>query len=504
MKPRVLTPEDYLRILRRHWVLIVVLGLVGGPLAYAASLLLPNRYVSQETVLVEQPTVPQDIVRPVFSSDVNQRLASMQQQILSHTRLEPIIRKFGLYPKDLNRIPIEELVARLQKVIEVSGVQPMAGTRANGLPGFTVSVTMGDPQTAQNVCGAITTMFIDEDKQLSERHTKDTTEFLSSQLADAKAKLDEQDGKLAAFKRRYLGSLPDEEQTNLNILTGLTTQLDAITQALSRAQQDKNYAEAQLAQQLTAWESSKAGHNPDTQDQQLATLQAQLATLRVRYTDNYPDIMKLKHQIEVVKKQIDEANRQEPAQANNVSRSQDRVEPLQVQALRAQLRAYNQDISEKTKAQSRIQAQIDLYQERVQSSPVVEQQYKELTRGYQTALDFYNGLLREGDQFEMATDLQRQQQGEQFHVLDPANFPNKPKFPNRPLIGAAGAIMGLSLGLGLAWFTEVRDTSLRSEKDVESLIRLPVLAAIPVFKPHAASKIGKPTGQIFAGTGARG
>jgi len=501
MKPRVLTPEDYLNILRRHWVLIVVLGLIGGPLAYAVSLLLPNRYMSEETVLVEQPTVPQDIVRPVFTSDINQRLASMQQQILSRTRLEPIIQKFGLFARDVNRVSMEDLVARLQKAIEVSGVQPMAGTRANGLPGFTVSVTLDNPRTAQSVCDAITSMFIDEDNQLSERHTQDTSQFLSSQLADAKAKLDEQDGKLAAFKRRYLGSLPDEEQTNLNILTGLTTQLDAITQALSRAQQDKNYAETQLAQQLTSWQASQEGRNPATQEQQLAALQTQLAGLQVRYTDDYPDIVKLKHQIEMVQKEIDDAKQAAPSQDNDRPKRL-AAEPPQLQALRSQLRAYSQDIAEKTKAQERIQAQINLYQDRVQSSPAVEQQYKELTRGYQTALDFYNGLLREGDQFEMATDLQRQQQGEQFHVLDAANLPNKPKFPNRPLLGAAGAMAGFSLGLAIAWLFEIRDTSLRNERDVESLLRLPVLAAIPIIEPFATSN-GKPAGQIFAGTSAR-
>ena len=130
MGNRELTPADYITILRRRWVLIVVCVLVGGPLAYIVSRVLPNRYKSQTLVLIEQPTVSNKIVEPVDSSDISQRLSSMQQQILSRSRLEPIIRQFNLYPRDINLLPMDELVLRLQKAIEVTPILPMAETRA--------------------------------------------------------------------------------------------------------------------------------------------------------------------------------------------------------------------------------------------------------------------------------------------------------------------------------------------------------------------------------------
>jgi uncharacterized protein involved in exopolysaccharide biosynthesis len=140
-------------------------------------------------------------------------------------------------------------------------------------------------------------------------------------------------------------------------------------------------------------------------------------------------------------------------------------------------------IQERTVKQEEIQRQIKMYQARVQSSPAVEQEYKELTRDFQTALEFYNDLLKKRDQSAMATDLERRQQGEQFRVLDPANLPDKPSFPDKVLFGFGGFGGGLALGIGLAFLMELQDTSLRTERDVESLLNLPVLATVPEIKP---------------------
>ena len=173
------------------------------------------------------------------------------------------------------------------------------------MPGFFVNVTLYDPHLAQQVCAAVTSMFIEENLRVSQQHSEVTTDFLTQQLAEAKKDLDDQDAKLAAFKSRYIGALPDQEQTNLNLLTGLTSQLDAATQALGRAQQDKTFAESNLAQQVAAWQASQTtGQSPDTLEQQLATLQTQLTGLRARYTDDYPDVIKTKNDIAALQAQI--------------------------------------------------------------------------------------------------------------------------------------------------------------------------------------------------------
>ena len=229
-----ITLEDAKRALRRHWWIlptcaIACLGIAAGLVEF-----LPKQFTSETLVLVRQPTVPTDVVKPVVTEDLNQRLASMQEQILSRSRLEPLINRFNLFPSDRMHHPIEDLIVRLRDSIEVIPVQPMQGTRDNSLPGFHVAVTLGSSRLAQQVCTEITSMFLEQNSRAREQQAAKTTSFLSEQLEDAKAKLDEQDARLAKFKSRYLGALPEQEQTNLSLLSGLNSQLEANTQALGR------------------------------------------------------------------------------------------------------------------------------------------------------------------------------------------------------------------------------------------------------------------------------
>jgi polysaccharide chain length determinant protein (PEP-CTERM system associated) len=487
MTQRELTPQDAIAMLRRRWLLITTLTLVGGPIGYGISRFLSSEYTSQTLVLVEQPSVPADFVRPVDSTEISQRLASMQQQILSRTRLEPIVRQFGLYAQDISRLPMEDLVAQLHKAVKVTPVLPMIQMQANRLPGFYVSVTLDNPRIAQQVCAAITSMFIDENLRIRQQHSEDTTQFLAQQLAEAKAKLDEQDAKLAAFKASHMGELPDEAAGNMNVLMTMTTQLDAVTQALTRAQQDKSFNESLLAQQVSDWKASQMGGSPETLEKQLAAQQTELSNLQARYTDDYPDVIKAKNDIAALKKRI-AGNKETATETSSDPDEKKSAEPPQITAWRAQIHSLNEVIAEKMKEAERLQTAIKVYQERVHASPAIEQQYKDLTRDYQTAEGFYNDLLRKRDQSAMATDLERRQQGEQFRVFDPANLPDKPSFPNRPLFAFGGFGVGLSLGLGLAFVRELRDTSLKSERDVELFLHLPVLAMLPDLESTSGKK----------------
>ena len=424
----------------------------------------------------------------------------MQQQILSRSRLEPIIRQFNLYPQDVNRKSMDELVARLQKAIEVTPIAPMSETRTQQLPGFYIAVTLDNARNAQEVCTAVTSLFIEQNLRLRQEHSEVTTQFLAQELASAKASLDEQDAKLADFKRGHLGELPEDKPTNLNMLTGLASQLDASTQALARAQQDKTFAESQLSQQLASWQASQTGQNPETLEQQLVALQTRLTNLQSVYTEDHPDVIRAKHDIAVLQKKIADSEGPNNAAGGNKS-PKTSIEPSQIQLLRAQVHSDDVMIAAKTKEQEQLRKQINLYQERVQASPAVEEQYKELTRGYQTASDSFNELQKKRDNSEMAVNLERKQEGEQFSVLDPANFPDKPSFPNRPLFVLGGLGGGLGLGLGLAFLLEMKDTSVKTERDVEFALHLPVLAMVPEIEPASEKKGKKPAN---AGHGSRG
>jgi len=132
--------------------------------------------------------------------------------------------------------------------------------------------------------------------------------------------------------------------------------------------------------------------------------------------------------------------------------------------------------------QSRIQQQIAKFQSKLEATPAVQQEYKALTRDYQTASDTYNGLLKTQSTAEMELDLIKRQQGEQFRVLDAPSLPQEPTFPNRKLFALGGLAGGLAIGLMISFLLEAQDTTLRSERDVELLLKLPTLALIPAVE----------------------
>ena len=468
------------RILRRYWWILPLSTLFLGGLGLAATYVLPKRYTSETMVLVEQPTVGPDYVKPVISEDLSQRLASMKEKILSVTRLQPIIEKFGLYAADRSSVHIEDLVERLRKVVEIKPMEPTPGTQIRQLPGFYVDVTFNNPQLAQQICTEITSMFLEQNATERKQQAKETTNFLSKQLEESKKSLDDQDAKLAEFKRQYLGSLPEEQQSNLNILTGMNAQLEANTQALSRAQQDKVFNESLLGQQEANWKASETGQNPETAEQQLGALQDQLTSLQSRYTPEHPDVIKLKNQIAELKKRTAEAPRNIPSPKGPTQVTA--AEPPQIQQLRARLRQDDMSIADLNKRQVQIQNGIRQLQSRVQASPMVEQQLKELTRNYQTAQDFYNDLLKKWQNAGVAGDLVSQQESEQFRVYDPPSLPDRPSFPKKLYFAGGGLGAGLALGLAILYLIAISDKSMHTERDVELALKLPVLTLVPVLE----------------------
>jgi succinoglycan biosynthesis transport protein ExoP len=270
-------------------------------------------------------------------------------------------------------------------------------------------------------------------------------------------------------------------------LTGLNSEYDAASQALENAQRDKSFAETLLQQQLASTHTTETGQNPDTLEQQLETQRTELGNLQAMgYKDTYPDVVKAKANIAALQKQI--ADAATSSGAANATKAPATAESKEATALRAQINGYDEIISQKTHQQDDLQQQIKLYRARIQQSPMVEEEYTELTRGQQTAQDNYNNLLKQQNDAKMAQDLNQEQQGQYFHILDAANLPSSPTFPNKMFFTGGGLAGGLGLGLALTFLLELKDTSLKSERDVEFTLRLPVLAMIPAVEPIATKK----------------
>lgn len=486
---RELTMDDYFAILRRRWKVLVIPMVLAPLVGFGISFAFSPKYTSQSTVLVEEQKVPEGYVKPVVTEDLAQRITQLEQRALSPDQLRPIIAKLNL---GHGNTP-DQVMDEISKNISIQAVQAVVGPQSwgkNQLPGFNVSYTAPNPLQAQQVCTELTNVIINENFKDMEQVARSTTDFLGRQVEDQKRKLDDLDSKLATFKKQYIGQLPGDEDKNLQLLVAMNSQLDADTQNLNRAQQDKAYAESVLAQQLAAWKSSRSSTDPLTLQKQLADLQSQLITLKARYTDDYPEVVKAKNDIQELQKKLDEIN----AAAENPSASTDTkgnlTEPPEIQQLRGQLHQNANIITQLTRDQQRLQKQIQTLQGRVALSPGIEEQYKQLTRDYDTAQKVYNDLLSKKSQSEMQTAMQREQQGEQMSVLRPADVPDSPSFPDRLVFTGGGLAGGLAIGFGLMLWFELRDKSVRTEQDVIAILGLPVLTQVPWVGLEQVSKNG--------------
>jgi polysaccharide chain length determinant protein (PEP-CTERM system associated) len=503
MENRELTMDDYLAMLRRRMKVILIPALLAPLAGFLISYVFPAKYTSQSLILVEAPKIPDIVVQQVFSGDLTQHVATIEQQVLSPSRLRPMVERLGLVKGNQSAEDVMDNI-RVNMTIEpvVTDLSQIGGGKhkpgqASPVPGFYVNYTAATAREAQQICTDLTSMLLEEDLKSRQDVTQGTTLFLTKQVEDAKQNLDDLEKRLAAFKNQHMGQLPGDEDNNLKILMGLNSQLDANTQTLNRATQDKAYTESLLAQQLAAWKSSQSTNNPQTLQQQLSQLQAQLIDLEARYTEDHPDVIKTKADISQVKKKLAEINDASDKGTDTASDKGSGSEPPEIRQLRLQIHQYQDLISQATRDQKKLQQEIAVYQTRVASSPGVEESYKELARDYDNAQKVYQDDLAKQSTSKMATQAEQQQQGEQMALLNPANLPDSPSFPNRPLFAAGGLGAGLVLGLGLALWLELRDKCIRTEADAEAALDLPLLVSVP-WVGQAAATNGNGKGRFWS------
>jgi polysaccharide chain length determinant protein (PEP-CTERM system associated) len=488
---RELQMDDYLAMVRRRLKVILIPALVAPLAGFGISYLLPPKYSSQSTVLVEGQKVPDNYVMPVITADFAQRVQTLSQEVLSPSRLRPVIHSLNLVkPEDegsligdiQQNMQVEPVITTMSAAVAASPTAKTKKPSASNepVPGFTVNYTDSDPVRAQKICNALTSLIVDENLKSRSEVAQSTTDFLSRQVDDAKRALDDQDAKLAAFKKQYMGQLPTDVDNNMRMLMSLNSQLDASTQTLSRAQQDKAYTESMLAQQITSWKSSLSSTNPQTLQQELAQLQGQLMQLQARYTDDYPDVIKTRADIAEVEKKLKEVNAASAsASASDSTENASATEPPEIRQLRLQVHQYQNVIAQATLDQKKLQNSIALYQSRTAMSPNVEEEYKRLTRDNDNAQAFYKDLLAKRSSAGLGTSMENQQEGEQMNIVATAGLPKDPSFPVRPLLAAGGFGAGLALGALIAIFLEFSDKSIRTERDAAAVMDLPLLISVP-------------------------
>ena len=473
---RAMNVEDYLSILKRRWWIILIPAAIVPIFTVGSTYFLTPQYQSSTLVLIDQQKVPTAFVGSVVTEAIDSRLAYMNEQIQSHTNIEPIVTQYNLYGDQ--HLSMDARVDLTRKAIDI---QPVSSdiARANGLPGFRILFTAKDPHTAQQVCAQITGLFTGANLKQRQTSAEDTTSYLAEEVDNAQRNLNDLDQKVAAFQRQYSGSLPGEEGTNLSMIGSLQSQLEATTGQLQSLEQNRAVAQTQLAllEQSAVAPITPPSQSPVTQEAELDALLQQQAELNLHYTPEYPEVKAIERKIADKRREIAKAASAPPPIAPTVT-APSHQDSASIAQVRAQLHGIDVQIQAKNKQQADITTQIRNYQGRLQSTPEIAAQYKALTRDYDTASSFYNQLLQSKNKSQMTTDLENQQKGENFTVLDAATLPADPIWPKQSVFASGGVGGGLFLGLLIVAFLEYKDTALLTERDVWEFTKLPTLAVI--------------------------
>jgi polysaccharide biosynthesis transport protein len=481
--------RHYLQVVRRRHIHFLVPLFLGWLVVWGVSWVLPVRYKSGTLILVEQPTMPKNYVEPNVSDDLQNRLQSITQQILSRTRLLMIIDKLHLYGDRHREITPDEQVEQMRKDIDIELVHDSHGDQ---ITAFRIYYSARDPRVAQKVTGELTDLFINENLKVRQQHSEDTTKFIGDQMENARASLAEQEAKVREFKGQHEGELPSQEASNLQILSGLQAQLQNEQDTLNTAKQQRVYLQTLIEQYRAQHTTSRSADGTPTglaaTDEALDRLKSKLADLSARYTDRYPEVENLKDEIAKTEKRRSALVAELKTKGNTGKQvddgmaAHDGVDPIQsapLLQLQGQLQANQGEIANREQAINALKARVSSYQDRLNSAPASEQQLADLTRGYDQTKANYDELLKKQNESAMATSMEHMQQGERFSMIDPPSLPVKPDFPNRLKFCEIGLGVGLFLGLVVVVGLEFLDDRLHSEKELKILLPMAIISEIP-------------------------
>ena len=398
------------------------------------------------------------------TSYAEQRLQSINQRIMSSSRLLEIINKFNLYADKRNRFTTEEIVENMRKkdikfsTITADIVDPRSGVVKPATIAFSLSYEGKNPLVVQQVANVLASLYLEENIRVVDLQTTSTSKFLEDEMKDVQAKLVELEKKIAVYKEKNPRSLPELLQYNLQTLDWTDRNYEQFNDQLRTLKEKESYLQSQLVSMLPEAELLKE-------------LRSKLVILKSKYSDEYPDVKKIKVEIAELEKNNNTENSQ-----ITISKKQDN--PAYI-ALAAQLASTKSEISSIVRQIEDAKKKRTDYSQRLERSPKVEEGYKNLLVERNNTQLKYDDLMKKFMEARVAHGLEKGQMGERFTLIDPARLPEKPVIPNRPAILLIGLFLGIGAGVGTASLQEAADKSARSSEDLATKFPFPVLSEIP-------------------------
>lgn len=537
LAPAQFTPLSLLRMVWLHRLAILLIWIVASSITAIIVRALPAVYKAEVSILVDPQKIPNSVVQSMVTTNVQDRLATISQQILSTAQLQKVIDDFGLYRKEKKDLIAEEIVQMMRSRIKVT----LDKGWTNNTPGaFRIAYTGEDPAVVAQVANRLGNLFIEENMRTRETQVEGTSEFLETQLADAKKRLDEAEAQISAYKQKHNGELPEQMQVIAANLNRLQSEQNGNRDAIARAEQSKKVLEDTLGLAETALQElierdnmpapavvatpARTGLEPPEKPapQRALTrsemLEIELAAAKAKYGDAHPEVKKLKRDIAVAKaaeeklasevpppapkpaveakaeakadtKAAEKAATTGPAAA---AKARERTEVVQarerIRVMRAQIEQNDRDIANRKEEQERIAKAITAEQGKIANVPVREQEIAQIVRDHNSLSMEYQSLLNKSNQAKISTDMELRQKSERFAINDPAHVPGKPNSPDRVALNALGSLIGLALGFVVAIAQEFHKNRLLGAWELPD--EAPVLIHVPRIMPVDGGVVG--------------
>ncbi len=526
------TWSDYLGTLKRRWrpTVAVATFIALGTIYIAYSL--PALYESTATILIEEQGIPTDIVQTTVSSYAEQRLQTIYQRITAAPNVIAMIEKFDLYTDERNSVSEDELLNRFRDSTSMSpqnvmSVNARTGREAVITFGFNVSFQASSPQDARNVAQELAEKFVAYNADLRRETTRRTSDFLDSEAIEYEEKLAEVAARIADFKERHGGNLPEDQGVNLTTWERLRDDQIRIEQSIRELQQDKAIFESQIievprfrpvldgsgdlvlggtdrlaeAQQeligirgryseshprVISLKQEIASLTSSSQDkawlsQQLRTeLDAKTLEMSAaidKYSESHPDVVRLRRHVASLQQQLDglEQTAVSASQPNN---------PAYLQ-LQTRIRSSEAQIGDFIRRKTEIAGRIIDLENRRRNAPQVERLFSALEQEQDLLQTRYANLRKLGGEAALGDALESGQSGERLTIVDAARLPGAPVSPNRVSLSFLGIVLALAVGLGVASLLDAMDTKVRGQKDIQILLNAPPIGTIPYVEDNS-------------------
>lgn len=464
---------------RFRWIALLVAWII-APVGWLVVASIPDTYESNATVYVDTDSVLKPLLQGIALTevDISSRLGMMNKVLLSRPNLEKVLQEIDMDVSAASPQEREAVLDNLASNVDFSAGHTHRTIRPKPHNLYKISSRYSDPEIAYKIVNTLLNIFIEDALGDKRQDSLVAQEFLEEQISEYEAKLTAAENRLREFKRENVGVLPEQGVSYYQRIQAAEAQLDDIRLQLREEQNRKNELIRQLAN-LNANPGEVTGDgvqivNPI--DQRILAMRSKLDELKLKYTEQHPDVLEVESMIEVLEK---EKNRQstKPAGENGDALARN---PM-YQQLRIALGKVEANIAALKVRRDEYRGRVNGLQQQIDILPKIEAELSALNRDYEIHKQNYDGLISRREASNISIEAEKTGEKVKLQIIEPPNVPIKPISPNRPMFSSVALFFALAVGLGVAFLLSQIKPVIYNQKMLRENYDFPILGAVSML-----------------------